>query len=75
MVEKRRSVMGGVSGLQRKERSSGLTGKTVVSRCPQSTTRPVTVPVAIRASNGADAKLIEGTCRLRYEPKCELEPQ
>lgn len=46
---------------------SGLTGRTVVSRFPTSTTRPVTVPAAISASNGAEAKLSDGTCARRVQ--------
>lgn len=46
-------------------RRARLTGRIVVSRCPQSTTRPVTDPVDMSASTGADAKLKEGTCGSR----------
>jgi hypothetical protein len=40
-----------------------LTGVTVVSRWPTSTTRPLRRPAAIRARTGAEAKLSDGTCR------------
>jgi hypothetical protein len=49
----------------RKRGYPGLTGTTVDSRYPTSSTNPVVLPTAIRARMGAGVKLTDRTCGIR----------